>query len=120
MPRLTPFVPKHAFLKQRQRERMRDLRYQRQLQFASRFPVRFPRKNRAPSVPVKAPPTRWLDIFREKYGFFPMFKKLPNVNPFNLRLLGWRFYRDRFAWGRDFIDLVRDFQAYERRVSRYR
>ena len=109
LPRLPKFVPRHEFLKDRQRQRMRDLRFQRQLQFQSRFPIRFSRKDRQPSLPAKPPPFNWLQFLRERYGFFPMFKKLPIVSPRGV-LEGWSFYRDRYEWGRDFIYLVRMLQ----------
>lgn len=106
MVRYSKFVPRHQFLRDRQRQRMRDLRYQRQLQFESRFPIRFPRKDRQPSVPAKAPPFNWLHFLRKEYGWFPMFSKLPIVSARG-RLEGWTFYRDKYEWGRDFIYLVR-------------
>ena len=102
MARLTRWVPRHQFLKERQRQRMSDLRYQRQLKFASRFPVKFARVNRLPSRP---PPVNYYHLLKQLYGDFPMFKKLPVVSPRG-RFVGWRYYRNRFEWGQDFLYLV--------------
>lgn len=102
MARLTRWVPRHQFLKERQRARMADLRYQRQLAFSSRFPVKFGRKGRLPSKPA---PVNYYFLLKELYGDFPMFKKLPIVTPSG-RFVGWRFYRNRYEWGQDFLYLV--------------
>lgn len=103
MTRMTRFVPRHQFLRERQRLRMADLRYQRQLQFSQRFPVKFARPGRRPTV---APPVNYYEILQRLYGRFPLFKKLPVVDRSG-DLTGWRYYRNRFLWGQDFLYLVR-------------
>lgn len=103
MARYPKFVPRHQFLKERQRLRMANLRYQRQLNFQSRFPVRFERKGRLPTVPA---PRNYYFELQSLYGRFPVFKKLPVVSARG-RFVGWRFYRDRFEWAQDFVYLVR-------------
>lgn len=103
MPRYAKFVPRHQFLKDRQKARMSDLRYQRQLAFSSRFPVRFSRPGRV-SVPAAARNYLW--ELRRLYGYFPQFRKLPVTTPAG-KFAGWRFYRNRYEWGQDFVQLVR-------------
>lgn len=97
---------------------MSDLRFQRQLSFGRKFPVVFQRKDRIPSFP--APVNWYLELVR-RYGFFPKFLKLP-VLDHKQHLIGWRFYRfgDRYRWGRDFVELVRDIKASEAHSARRR
>ena len=87
-------LPYRQFMLRRQRQRMSDLRFQRQLQFEQKskpkFPVVFSRRGR---VPISAPPFNWYAFFCQRYGFFPKFRKLPVVSGRLLTLRGWRFYQ---------------------------
>lgn len=112
----------------RKRERMQRLRDQLPLPFSpqpSRFPVLFPRRGRVVPAKPAVPNVNWYDFFCAQYGFFPRFKKLPVIDPRN-RLVGWEFYRstpgprDRYAWGRHFLDLVKDFKRNTLRMERDR